>query len=173
MRSAHAHTHCTCCCRPIIPLQATSAAPLPCRCLPASPTAPGASFSHLAAAPLLRLCPTGNISGAVAVPPLTRQPDNTWTLTLTPKREEVLTFRMTIDSQTAASQAIVISGRSLSFLALNTSLQQASLVSLGLAATSLITEGALLMVYLEEASYAYVPIVDKAGVRCVAADYGS
>ena len=48
---------------------------------------------------------------------------------------------------------------------LNTSLQQASLVSLGLAATSLITEGALLMVYLEEASYAYVPIVDKAGVR--------
>ncbi|WIA22988.1 hypothetical protein OEZ86_009906 [Tetradesmus obliquus] len=116
----------------------------------------------------VRVTVTGNISGAIALPPLARQPDNTWTLTLTPKREEALALRMTIDSQTAASQAIVISGRSLSFLALNASLQQASLVSQGLAATSLITEGALLMVYLEEASYAYVPIFDKAGVRVTA-----
>jgi hypothetical protein len=99
------------------------------------------------------------------VPTLTLQPDNTWLFKFTPQKEEALTLRMTIDSQPAGAQVITISGRSLSFLALNASLQQALLVSQGLAATSLITEGALLMAYLEESSYAYVPIVDKAGTR--------
>jgi hypothetical protein len=109
--------------------------------------------------------PAGNISGAVPVPTLALQPDTTWVLKFTPLREETLTLRLIVDGQTASAQVVTISGRSLSFLALNASLQQASLVSQGLAATSLITEGALLMAYLEESSYAYVPIVDKAGAR--------
>jgi hypothetical protein len=122
------------------------------------------SSLHTCCCPLADL-PAGNISGAITVPPLALQPDNTWTLRFTLQREETLTLKMTVDSQAAGTQLITISGRSLSFLALNASLQQASLVSQGLAATSLITEGALLMVYLEESSYAYVPVVDKAGTR--------
>jgi hypothetical protein len=111
-------------------------------------------------------CPlAGNISGTVPVSPLALQPDTSWLLKFTPTREESLTLRLTIDGQVAGTQVVTIAGRSLSFLALNASLQQASLVSQGLAATSLITEGALLMAYLEESSYAYVPIVDKAGAR--------
>jgi hypothetical protein len=117
-----------------------------------------------------RCCPAsctlaGNISGAVPVAALTVQPDTTWLLRFTPIREETLTLRLIIDSQVAGTQVVTISGRSLSFLALNASLQQASLVSQGFAATSLISDRALLMAYLEESSYAYVPIVDKAGAR--------
>lgn len=106
---------------------------------------------------------TGSTSGALAIGALARQTDNTWAVKLMPQKEESLTIKLTVGGISSGVQTVVISGRSLSFLALNSSLQQASLVSQALSATSLVVEGALLMAYVGDTSYLYTPVLDQAG----------
>lgn len=80
-----------------------------------------------------------------------------------PVKEETLTILLVIDAVLADSRSVVIAGQSATYLAYNTSLQQATFQAQALAVTSIITEGSLLLAYTNESSFVKVPVIDKSG----------
>jgi hypothetical protein len=113
----------------------------------------------------------GSTSGVLNTSALTQQSDNTWVSKLVPRREETLAIVLFVDNTTSASVTVVIAGRSLALLAYNASLAAATLLSQGMAATTPVRSGGLLLSYAGEPSLLTLPLMDTGGsayVTCAA-----
>lgn len=108
----------------------------------------------------------GNVSGVVSVPPLARQTDGAWALSFTPQQREALNVSLAVDGTLAGLVLLVLTAVSPGYVAYNTSLLQATLLSQGLAVSSPVAStGLSLLMYTGEASLLSFPLLDRAGNR--------
>ncbi len=115
---------------------------------------------------------TGNISGALPAPALTQQPDGNWTATVTPQREEALSFSLAVDTTPVAFARVNISGLSPFYVDYTASAMAATLTALGNTRTDAVVAGVDLPAYAGETATVEVPVVTKAGTRWAGADPG-